>query len=179
VRCELGRRSSGPRQKQAADVQRNASKLPPSPAPIEAPLELTLWWRLGPGRSPTSPLETTRSGSPNLRLQVSHALRFNMNRFLPFISCAFVGILVSSCAQNPHCVVSEPAYGSASRTPHRPAKRHHVALAQVPLRHPPRRAAGEGQRRPLRPWNHLPAAPETPAPLKGFEIGPPHYWRWQ
>jgi hypothetical protein len=77
-----------------------------------------------------------------------------MNRFFPFISCAFVGILVSSCARN------EPVYGSRSASPHRPAKHHHVALAQVPLRH---RAASEGQRRPLRPWNHLPAASETPA----------------
>jgi hypothetical protein len=80
------------------------------------------------------------------------------------ISCAFVGILVSSCAQNPHRAVPEPAYESASGTPHRPAKRHHVALAQVPLHHPPRRAASEGHRRLLHPWNHLPAAPETPAP---------------
>ena len=74
-----------------------------------------------------------------------------MNRFFPFISCAFVGILVSSCAR------TEPVYGSRSASPHRPAKHHHVALAQVPLRH---RAASEGQRRPLRPWNHLPAASE-------------------
>jgi hypothetical protein len=89
---------------------------------------------------------------------------FNMNRFLPFISCAFVGILVSSCAQNPHCVVPEPAYGSASGSFHRLAKRHHVALAQVRFRHAPRKAASEGQRRPLRPWDHLPAASENPAP---------------
>jgi hypothetical protein len=83
-----------------------------------------------------------------------------MNRFFPFISCAFVGILVSSCAQNPHCMAPKPTYGSASGTPHRSAKHRHVALAQVPLRHP--RAASEGHRRLLRPWNHLPAAPETP-----------------
>jgi hypothetical protein len=89
---------------------------------------------------------------------------FKMNRFLPFISCAFVGILVSSCAQNPHRMVPEPAYGSASGTTHRPTKRHHVALAQVLLRHPPRRAASEGHRSLLRPWDHLPAAPETPTP---------------
>jgi hypothetical protein len=95
-----------------------------------------------------------------------------MNRFFPLISCAFVGILVSSCAQNPHRVVSKPAYGSASGTPHRPAKRHHVALAQVPLRHLPQRAASEGHRRLLRPWNHLPAAPETPAPANAPT--PPH-----
>jgi hypothetical protein len=35
-----------------------------------------------------------------------------MNRFLLLVTCAFVGILVSSCAQNPHCVVPEPTYGS-------------------------------------------------------------------
>ena len=97
---------------------------------------------------------------------------FNMNRFFPLISCAFVGILVSSCAQNPHRVVSKPAYGSASGTPHRPAKRHHVALAQVSLRHLPQRAASEGHRRLLRPWNHLRAAPETPAPANAPT--PPH-----
>ena len=90
---------------------------------------------------------------------------FNMNRFLPFISCAFVGVLVSSCAQNPHHVVPGPAYGSASGTPHRLAKRHHVALAHVPLRHPPRRAASD---RPL----HVSTPPLT------YEIGPPDYWRW-
>jgi hypothetical protein len=95
-----------------------------------------------------------------------------MNRFLPLISCAFVGILVSSCARNPPSVVPKPAYGSASGTPHRPAKRHHVALAQLPLRHPPQRAASEGHRRLLRPWNHLPAAPETPAPANATT--PPH-----
>jgi len=133
-----------------------------------------------------------------------------MNRFFPFISCAFVGILVSSCARNPPSVVPV-AYGSASGTPHRSAKHHHVALSQAPLRHP--KAASEGHRRLLSPWNysapanaatphtdhlpaapetpapanattpphtdHLPAAPETPATPKGFEIGPPHYWRWQ
>src|SRR5262249_18346638 len=37
---------------------------------------------------------------------------YPMNRFLLLITCAFVGILVSSCAQNPHCVVPEPTYGS-------------------------------------------------------------------
>src|SRR4029077_17098706 len=95
---------------------------------------------------------------------------FNVSRFFPFISCAFVGILVSSCAQNPHCMVPKPTYGSASGTPHRSAKHHHVALAQVPLRHP--RAASEGHRRLLRPWNHLPAAPETPAPANATT--PPH-----
>jgi hypothetical protein len=97
-----------------------------------------------------------------------------MNRFFPFISCAFVGILVSSCARNPPSVVPV-AYGSASGTPHRSAKHHHVALSQAPLRHP--KAASEGHRRLLSPWNysapanaatphtdHLPAAPETPAP---------------
>jgi hypothetical protein len=94
-----------------------------------------------------------------------------MNRFFPFISCAFVGILVSSCARN------EPVYGSRSASPHRPAKHHHVALAQVPLRHPPRRAASEGQRRPLRPWNHLPAASETPAPANATT--PPIRTSWQ
>jgi hypothetical protein len=77
---------------------------------------------------------------------------FNMNRFLPWISCAFAGILVSSCAQNPPSVVPEHAYGSTSGTPHRSAKHHHVALAQVPLRPP--RAASEGHRRLLRPWNY-------------------------
>jgi hypothetical protein len=82
-----------------------------------------------------------------------------MNRFLPLISCALVGILVASCTRNPQ--VAEPAYGSASGTAPRSAKQHHVALAQVPLRHPPRRAASEEQL--LRPGNHLPAASETPA----------------
>ena len=85
-----------------------------------------------------------------------------------------MGILVSSCARNPPSVVPV-AYGSASGTPHRSAKHHHVALAQAPLRHP--KAASEGHRRRLSPWNysapanaatphtdHLPAAPETPAP---------------
>jgi hypothetical protein len=86
---------------------------------------------------------------------------FNMNRFLPFISCALAGILVSSCAQNPRQVL---AYGSTHSTSHRPAKRHHVALAQVQLRHPPRRPASQGPRGLLRPWNHLPAASETRAP---------------
>jgi hypothetical protein len=37
---------------------------------------------------------------------------YPMNRFLLLVTCAFVGILVSSCAQNPHCVVPEPTYGS-------------------------------------------------------------------
>src|SRR5436190_23467429 len=102
-----------------------------------------------------------------------------MNRFFPFISCAFVGILVSSCARNPPNVV-----------PHRSAKHHHVALAQASLRHP--RAASEGHRRLLSPCNysapanaatphteHLPAAPETRATHQGFQIGPTHYWRGQ
>ena len=70
-----------------------------------------------------------------------------MNRFLPLIRCAFVGILVSSCARNPPSVVPKTAYGSTSGTSHRSAKHHHVALAQVPLRHP--RAASEGHRRQL------------------------------
>jgi hypothetical protein len=84
-----------------------------------------------------------------------------MNRFLPLISCAFVGILVSSCARNPPSVVPEPTYGSASGTFHRSAKHHHVALAQVPLRHP--RAASEGHRRLLSPWNYpAPANAATP-----------------
>ena len=71
------------------------------------------------------------------------------------------GILVSSCARNPPSVVPKPAYGSASGTPHRPAKRHHVALAQLPLRHP--RPASEGHRRLLSPWNYpAPANAATP-----------------
>src|SRR5262249_52799177 len=37
---------------------------------------------------------------------------YPMNRFLLLVTCAFVGILVSSCAQNPYCVVPEPTYGS-------------------------------------------------------------------
>src|SRR5262245_66372759 len=37
---------------------------------------------------------------------------YPMNRFLLLITCAFLGILVSSCAQNPQCVVPEPTYGS-------------------------------------------------------------------
>ena len=98
-----------------------------------------------------------------------------MNRFLPLISCAFVGILVSSCARNPPSVVPKPAYGSTSGTPHRSAKHHHVALAQVPLRHP--RPASEGHRRLLSPWNypapanaamphtdHLPTDPNASTP---------------
>jgi hypothetical protein len=85
-----------------------------------------------------------------------------MNRFLPLISCAFVGIFVSSCARNPHSVAPEPAYGSAPGTIRRAAKHYHVARAQVPLRHP--KVASEGHRRLLRPWNYSPAAPETPAP---------------
>jgi hypothetical protein len=39
---------------------------------------------------------------------------YPMNRFLLLVTCAFVGILVSSCAQNPHCVVSEPLGGYGS-----------------------------------------------------------------
>jgi hypothetical protein len=79
---------------------------------------------------------------------------FNMNRFLPFISCAFVGVLVSSCAQNPHHVVPGPAYRSASGTPHRLAKRHHVALAHVHFatRHGERRVIDRSMsRHPLLP----------------------------
>src|SRR5215472_15934712 len=125
-----------------------------------------------------------------------------MNRFLLLIASALVGILVSSCAQNPHSgAVLEPAYGAASGSFHRPAKRHHVVLAQVRLRHAPRKAASEGQRRLLRPWDHLPAASEPPAlmnatmpshadhlptdlrvstpPHTPLEIRPPHYWRWE
>jgi hypothetical protein len=34
---------------------------------------------------------------------------FNMNRFLPLISCVFVGILVSSCARNPPPTDQRPA----------------------------------------------------------------------
>src|SRR5262245_2572201 len=37
---------------------------------------------------------------------------YPMNRFLLLVTCAFVGILVSSCAQNPHCLIPEPTYGS-------------------------------------------------------------------
>src|SRR5262245_62666398 len=37
---------------------------------------------------------------------------YPMNSFLLLVTCAFVGILVSSCAQNPYCVVPEPTYGS-------------------------------------------------------------------
>ena len=66
-----------------------------------------------------------------------------MNRFLPLISCAFVGILVSSVLKSAQGS-PKPAYGSTSGTPHRSAKHHHVALAQVPLRHP--RPASEGHR---------------------------------
>ena len=80
---------------------------------------------------------------------------FNMNRLLPLITCALVGILVSSCAQNPRQVL---AYGSAHGTSQRPTKRHHAALAQVSLRHPQRKPASQGSRRLLRPWDHLPAS---------------------
>src|SRR5215467_2107714 len=37
---------------------------------------------------------------------------YPMNRFLLLITCGFLGILVSSCAQNPQCVLPEPTYGS-------------------------------------------------------------------
>lgn len=84
-----------------------------------------------------------------------------MNRFLLLIGFALVGIFVASCAENPQRVVPDPAHGSASRTPYRPAKRHHIVYAQVPLRHPP---ASEGRRRLLPPRNYLPAASETLAP---------------
>jgi hypothetical protein len=116
-----------------------------------------------------------------------------MNSFLPLISCAFVAILVSSCARNPQVV--ESAYGSASGTTLRSAKHHHVALAQVSLYHP--RVASEAHHKLLRPWNYSPAAAKTPAPANAqspdhvptdpdastpphtLEIVPPHYWRWQ
>jgi hypothetical protein len=117
-----------------------------------------------------------------------------MKSFLRLIRCAFAGILVSSCAQNPQ--VAQPAYGSASGTAPRSAKHHHVALAQVSLHHP--RVASEAHHKLLRPWNYSPAAAKTPAPANAptspdhlptdphvstpphtLEIGPPHYWRWQ
>jgi hypothetical protein len=107
---------------------------------------------------------------------------FTMNRFLPFINYAWVAILVSSCAPNPHYVVH---YGSAPGAPHPRASRHHLALAQGPLRHPPRRVASEGQRKLLSRWNYLPPPAETPAPPNAttapqtYEIVPPHYWRWK
>ena len=41
------------------------------------------------------------------------------------------------CSKSARVVPSLPT-DQASGTPHRPAKHHHVALAQVPLRHPPR-----------------------------------------
>src|SRR5215472_17346778 len=37
---------------------------------------------------------------------------YPMNRFLLLVTYAFVGSLVSSCAQNPYCVVPGPTYGS-------------------------------------------------------------------
>src|SRR5215470_5360965 len=40
------------------------------------------------------------------------ARSYPMNRFLLLITCGFLGILVSSCAQNPQCVLPEPTYGS-------------------------------------------------------------------
>jgi hypothetical protein len=66
-----------------------------------------------------------------------------MNRFLLLIACALVGIFVSSCAPIPHRVVPKPAYGSHSGAPH-----------YLPLRHPPRRAAGEVHRRVLHATHH-------------------------
>jgi hypothetical protein len=60
---EQGTRSSGRRQKQAADFQRNASKLPPSFAPIEAPLELTSGGDSGPGCLSYSPLWKVAAGA--------------------------------------------------------------------------------------------------------------------
>jgi hypothetical protein len=44
-----------------------------------------------------------------------------------------------------------------------------LPLDQLRIR---QRAASEGHRRLLRPWNHLPAAPETPAPA--IATTPPH-----
>jgi hypothetical protein len=116
-----------------------------------------------------------------------------MNRFLLLIACGLIGILISSCAPTPHNVVPTPVSGSHSGAPHRSAKRHHVAVAQVPLRRP--KAANEGHSRLLSPWNYSPA-PETPAaasphtdhlptdphvstPPHTLEIRPPHYWRWE
>jgi hypothetical protein len=93
-----------------------------------------------------------------------------MNRFLLLIVPTLVGILVSSCAPIPRQVV--PKYGSHSGAYNLPVRHlqrravfhhrvHHVADHH---RHTQRRAASEGRRRLLSPWNYLPAASEPPAP---------------
>jgi hypothetical protein len=93
-----------------------------------------------------------------------------MNRFLFLIASALVGILVSSCAPIPRQGV--PKYGSHSGAPHYLPLRHpprravvHDRMPHVTdhHRHAQRRATSEGQRRPLHPWDHLPAASETRA----------------
>jgi hypothetical protein len=130
---------------------------------------------------------------------------FRMNKFLLLTASALVGILVSSCAPIPRQMV--PKYGSHSGAPHYLPPRHPPRRAQVHHRmphvtdhhhHPQRRATSEGQRRSLRPWDHLPAVSEPPAPtnvtpppqdhstdpdvskpLLNYKMGPPRYWRWE
>jgi hypothetical protein len=80
------------------------------------------------------------------------------------------------------------------------ATHHRAHHATDHHRHAQRRGTIATHHRLLNPWNHLPAASETPAPAnattpphtnhlpeapeapatpKGFEIRPPAYWRWQ
>src|SRR5262249_13467418 len=89
---------------------------------------------------------------------------YPMNRLLLLVTCAFVGILVSSCAQNPYCVVPEPTYGSplggygsppaTPDTDHLPETTDHLPAATDHL------PASPNTNLPAA-TDHLPAAPNT------------------
>jgi hypothetical protein len=62
---------------------------------------------------------------------------FNMNRFLPLISCVLVGILVSSCARNPPRVVPEPPTDQPIGRPNTimsPLRKCHFAIRERRVR---------------------------------------------
>ena len=89
------------------------------------------------------------------RNRIGHPLGLlSMNRFLLLIACALAVFFISACAPIPDDMVPKDTYGSRSGTlysqrhlPHRSA-RHKVRHATDHL---------------LRPWNDLPAAPDTAA----------------
>ena len=115
----------------------------------------------------------TRLFRDPLQQTAIHKRVFNMNRYLLLIVCALVGIFVSSCAPIPHHVVPKGSHSGAPHhlpvhsSPRRVAGvvHHRVLHATDHHHHAQRRAPIATHHRIFNPWNDLPVAPNTPAPL--------------